>query len=222
MRPLVRDLTIFTIAAASGLFAAGGILHALHSPLRGLPYHDDFANGDASGWAAYDGNWTIQSGVMVNESNERGAKLTTGSPNWTDYAMDADIALSNTGEAGIIARVSDAEEGVDSYSGIYAGLRVRDESMVVGVASHAWNELATAPLPQPIIPNVWYHIHLEIRGCHLKALSWQDGQKQNVVRRDVMLVPCPQRGKIGLRSYDSGGQWKNIRVTQLAKQTGAL
>ena len=220
MRPLVRDLTIFAIAAAAGLFAASGIIHALHSPVRGLPYHDDFTNGGASGWVAYDGNWTIQSGVMVNESNERGAKLITGSPYWTDYAMDADIALSNTGEAGIIARVSDAEAGVDSYSGIYAGLRVRDESLVVGVADHAWNELATAPLQQPIIPNVWYHIHLEIRGCNLKVLSWRAGQKKNVVRLEVKLVPCPKRGKIGLRSYDSGGQWKNIRVTELAKQTG--
>lgn len=185
-----------------------------------MPYHDDFASGDASGWTAYDGNWTVQSGVMVNESNERGAKLITGSPYWTDYAMDADISLSNTGEAGIIARVSDAEPGVDSYSGIYAGLRVRDESLVVGVADHAWNELEAAPLPQPIIPNVWYHIHLEVRGCNLRVQSWQDGEKANIVRLDVKLIPCPQRGKIGLRSYDSGGQWKNIRVIELTKQTG--
>jgi hypothetical protein len=193
----------------------------LHSPTRGLPYHDNFAGGDASGWTAYDGNWTVQSGVMVNESNERGAKLVTGSPYWTDYAMDADTALSDTGEAGIIARVSDAEPGVDSYSGIYAGLRVRDESLVVGVADHSWNELATAPLPQPIIPNVWYHIHLEIRGCNLRVQSWQDGEKANIVRLEEKLIPCPQRGKIGLRSYDSGGQWKNIRVIELTKQTGA-
>lgn len=220
MRFLLRDLILFAVSVALGLFATVGILHILHSPTRGLPYHDDFANGDASEWVAYDGNWTVQSGVMVNESNERGAKLVTGSPYWRNYAMDADVALSNFGEAGMIARVSDAESGVDSYRGVYVGLRVRDESLVVGVADHSWNELATAPLPHPIVPNVWYHIHLEVRGCDLKALAWRDGAKE-VVRLDRKLVPCPKQGKIGLRSYDSGGQWKNIRVTALNGRPGA-
>ncbi len=220
MRPLIRDLIVFAAAIPFGLLATGGVLRVLHSPTRGLPYHDEFASGDAAGWVAYDGNWTVQSGAMVNESNERGAKLVTGSPYWNNYAMDADVALSNTGEAGIIARVSDAEPGVDSYSGIYVGLRVRDESLVVGVADHAWNELGAEPLPSPIVPSVWYHIHLEVRGCDLKALSWRDAAR-DVVRLDVKLAPCFKQGEIGLRSYDSGGQWKNIVVTALKGQPGA-
>jgi len=220
MRPLIRDLIVFAAAIPVGLLATGGVLRVLHSPTRGLPYHDEFASGDASGWVAYDGNWTVQSGAMVNESNERGAKLITGSPYWNNYAMDADVALSNTGEAGIIARVSDAEPGVDSYSGIYVGLRVRDESLVVGVAEHAWNELGAEPLPHPIVPSVWYHLHLEVRGCDLKALAWRDGAK-DIVRLQQKLAPCPKQGQIGLRSYDSGGQWKNIRVTALRDQPGA-
>lgn len=221
MRPLFRDLIVFVIAAAAGLFAADGVLRALDSPRRGLPYHDDFAGGGASEWVAYDGNWNVRSGVMVNESNERGAKLVTGSPWWTDYAMDADIALTRAGDAGIIARVSDAEAGVDAYSGIYVGLRVRDESLVVGVADHGWNELEAKPLPHPVISNAWYHIHLEIRGCDLKVLASPDGQN-DIVRLDDKLAPCPVRGKIGLRSYDSGGQWKNIRVSELKERAGAF
>jgi hypothetical protein len=42
------------------------------------------------------------------------------------------------------------------------------------------------------------------------------------VRVDEKLVPCPERGKIGLRSYDSGGQWKNIRVTELKEHEDAF
>jgi 3-keto-disaccharide hydrolase len=219
MRHLFRDLIIFTMALPVGLFATSGILDMRHSPTRGLPYRDDFANANATGWVAYDGNWTVQSGVMVNESNERGAKLITGSPYWADYAVDADLALSNTGEAGIIARVSHAESGVDSYDGIYVGLRVRDESLVVGEADYGWGELAVQPLPQPIIANVWYHIHLEMRGCDLKVLTWRDGN-EDTIRLSRLLSPCLRRGKIGLRSYDSGGQWKNIRVTALRAGNG--
>lgn len=214
LRTLFRDLITFAFAALAALFTTSGLLHVLHSPSRGLPYHDDFANGDASGWQAYGGNWTVQSGAMVNESNERGANLVTGSPDWRDYSIDADVSLSDTGEAGIIARVSDAEPGVDSYSGIYAGLRIRDESLVVGLANHGWDELATQPLAHAIVPNVWYHIHLAIRGCDLNVETWRDGEKE-VVGLSQKLASCPLRGQIALRSYDSGGQWKNVRVAEL-------
>jgi hypothetical protein len=221
MRPLVRDLIVFVIAAIAGVVVTLGVIRVLQSPTRGLPYRDGFARGDASEWVAYDGNWNVQGGVMVNESNERGAKLVTGSQYWKDYAVDADIALSNTGEAGILARVSNAEPGVDAYRGVYVGLRVRDESLVVGVADHAWNELVAEPLLHPIITSVWYHLHLRIEGCDLKVVASPDG-RNGAVRVDEKLVPCPERGKIGLRSYDSGGQWKNIRVTELKEHEDAF
>lgn len=215
MRPLYRDLVMFAVAAAAGMLATTGILRMLRSPARGLPWHDSFANGDASAWIAYDGNWNIQSGVMVNESNERGAKLITGSPYWNNYALDADIALSAVGDAGLIARVSDAEPGVDSYSGVYVGLRVRDEALVVGVADHGWDEEEARSLPHPITSDAWYHIRLELKGDRLTAFTWLDEQPTDAVRLDKTLPRAPTRGKIGLRSYDSGGKWKNVRVTEL-------
>jgi len=214
LRPLIRDMVLFVAAFAAGSGIALGALHLFRSPSRGLPYHDDFANGGFSGWEAFDGNWNVHSGVMVNESNERGAKLITGSPYWTDYALDADISLNSTGDAGIIARVSDAEPGVDAYSGLYGGLRVRDESLVFGIANHGWSEFSGSPMPNPILPNVWYHIRMEITGCHVVLSAYQEGQR-NVVRLDTTLAECPRQGKIGLRSYDSGGQWKNIHIAML-------
>ena len=205
---------LFVIALAAGLSITSGGLRLLRSPTRGLPYHDDFATGDSSGWVAYDGNWNVQPGIMVNESNERGAKLVTGSAYWTNYALDADISLTSSGDAGIIARVSEAEPGVDAYKGIYVGLRVRDESLVAGMADHGWDETAAKPLPYPIVSNAWYHMRLEIRGCDLRVLTWPDGTTK-VLDLDESLAQCPERGRIGLRSYDSGAQWKNVRVTEL-------
>jgi len=215
MRPLYRDLVLFAVAAAAGMLTTSVVVHALRSPTRGLPWSDRFADGDASSWVAYDGNWNIQSRVMVNESNERGAKLVAGSPYWENYALDGDTALSDSGDAGLIARVSDPEPGVDSYSGIYVGLRVRDEVLVVGVANHGWDEEQAKSLPHPIVSGAWYHIRLELRGKRLTALTWPEGQPNNFVRLDKTLSDMPRRGKIGLRSYDCGGKWKNIRVTEL-------
>src|SRR5579862_9780196 len=203
---------VVAVAASAGITAAA--IQLIRSPSRGLPYHDDFANNDASEWSAYDGNWNVHSGVMTNESNERGAKLVTGSPYWTNYALDADISLNSIGDAGVITRVSDAEPGVDSYSGIYGGLRVRDEALVLGVADHAWNETVSKPMPEPISSNVWYHIRMAVQGCRVDLSAHRDGQRE-ATQIAVTIPGCPVKGMIGLRSYDSGGQWKNIRVTKL-------
>lgn len=215
MRPLVGDIIFFAVAAVAGSAITAGAIRLSQSPSHGLPYHDHFAAANNSEWVAYGGNWNVQSGVMVNESNERGAKLITGSPYWSNYAIDADVSLGSTGEAGVLARVSDAEPGVDSYNGFYGGLRMRDEALVFGIADHGWDEIAAKPLPYPIIPNVWYHFRMEVRGCHVNISARQEGRKETTLL-DASPAHCPARGKIGLRSYDSGGQWKNVRVTQLA------
>ena len=214
VRPLLRDLLVLAVSVSMAAGITSGTLHWRRSPSRGLPYHDEFSSGNNSEWVAYDGNWNARSGIMINESNERGAKLVTGSPYWTDYAIDADISLNSIGDAGVIARVSDAEPGVDSYSGIYGGLRVRDEVLVLGVADHGWNEILGKPMPEPILSNVWYHIRMAVQGCHANLSAQRDGQK-NIVQIAVTIPGCPVRGIIGLRSYDSGGQWKNVRVTKL-------
>jgi hypothetical protein len=214
VRPLWLDLLILAASAGVAAGMTAGILHWQRSPLRGLPYHDQFASGNNSEWVAYDGNWNVRAGIMINESNERGAKLVTGSPYWTEYALDADISLNSIGDAGVIARVSDSEPGVDSYSGIYGGLRVRDEALVLGIADHGWSEIASTPMPEPISSNVWYHIRMGVQGCRVDLSAKREGQP-NAVLIGVTIPGCPLRGKIGLRSYDSGGQWKNIRVTSL-------
>ena len=214
VRPLLLDLIILAASAAIAAGVTAGVLHWQRSPSRGLPYRDEFSSGNNSEWAAYDGNWNVRSGIMINESNERGAKLVTGSPYWTNYALDADISLNSIGDAGVITRVSDAEPGVDSYSGIYGGLRVRDEALVLGVADHAWNETVSKPMPEPISSNVWYHIRMAVQGCRVDLSAHRDGQRE-ATQIAVTIPGCPVKGMIGLRSYDSGGQWKNIRVTKL-------
>ena len=206
------DASLFAISAVVCFFVAIGVTRALHSPERGLPYHDQFASGDNSEWTAFGGNWRVQTGTMRNESNERGAKLISGSTYWQDYTIEADVALSSPGDAGLIARVSDAEQGVDAYYGIYSGLRMRDQALVLGVADHSWNEVAVKALTPPIVPNAWYHIRMEAKGCRVRAIVNGQGSIE-LARLDVVLDACPKSGKIGLRSYDSGAIWRNVQAT---------
>lgn len=209
-----RDIFFFVFAATVCFALTRGTIRVLHSPHRGLPYRDRFVSSDNKEWSAYGGNWKIQTGAMLNESNERGAKLVTGSAYWQDYTVQADVALRSLGDAGIIARVSDPEQGVDAYSGIYAGLRIRDQALVVGVADHDWQETAVKTVSSPIVPNSWYHIRARFKGCKVNAIVNREDSTE-LARLEVTLDSCPSRGKIGLRSYDSGGMWKNVRVTKL-------
>lgn len=213
-----RDVLFFLLAGLVCFALTTATVRSLRSPDRGLPYQDHFASSDNDEWSAYGGNWKLQSGTMVNESNERGAKLVTGSAYWDDYAVEADVALRSSGDAGLIARVSDAEQGVDAYSGIYVGLRIRDQALVLGVADHDWQEAVAKPLATPIVPNSWYHLNVQLSGCQVNAtVSTVDSRQIAALER--AFDSCPRRGKIGLRSYDSGGVWKNVRVMKVPRSS---
>ena len=211
----LKNIFLFVLAASICFGLTKGLIHLQQAPGRGLPYHDRFVSSENREWSAYGGNWKQQAGTMLNESNERGAKLVTGSSYWENYTVETDVALRSLGDAGLIARVSDAEQGVDAYNGFYAGLRIRDQSLVLGIADHDWQEIGTRSLTSPLVPNSWYHLRVELKGCRIKA-AVEDANSNELAKLQVSLDSCPLRGKIGLRSYDSGGIWKNVRVTNLS------
>src|SRR6266849_1042127 len=97
IRQIGRDVLLFVLAATVCFALATGTIRILHSPDRGLPYRDHFVSSDNAEWIAYGGNWKVQAGTMVNESNERGAKLVSGSAHWQDYTVQADVAMRSLG-----------------------------------------------------------------------------------------------------------------------------
>jgi signal transduction histidine kinase len=182
--------------------------------LSGLPYKDSFAAGSADEWEALGGTWELSDGTMRNDSDERGAKLVTGSLDWHDYSLEADIQLlGQDGDAGLIARSRDEEEGVDSYSGYYAGLRNHDNTLVIGRADHGWLEGQAVPMEGGVLPFRWYHLKLVVAGCDM-AVSAADRSSSRTITATMSEVHCQQAGRIGLRSYSSGGIWRNVRATR--------
>lgn len=191
----------------------------LHMPGRGLPYHDSFAKGQADEWKALGGTWELASGMMRNDSDERGAKLMTGSPFWHNYSIEADVyLLGSSGDAGLMIRSNDEEEGVNSYSGYYAGIRTRDNSLVLGRADHGWLEL-TKQLATPggILPFRWYHLQLLAYNCQIAATvaTTAPAARTFLGFNDP---DCVQSGRVGLRSYSSGGIWRNVVVRPATEQ----
>ena len=146
-----------------------------------LPYQDSFSSGRTGEWRAYAGNWEINDGTIRNLSEERGAKLITGSSEWTDYSAEADVMLlGQSGDAGLIVRSSDEEDGIDAYSGYYAGLRLQNE-LVIGRADHGWMEYQAAPIRAPLRTFKWYHLKVVAVGCDVAAVASDPETGQSTV-----------------------------------------
>jgi hypothetical protein len=180
-----------------------------HNTNRGLPYHDSFAKGAAEEWKAFGGSWEVTNGAMRNDSDERGAKLLSGSPYWHNYSIEADVFLMGaSGDAGLIIRSTNEEEGVNSYSGYYAGIRTLDNALVLGRAQYGWMEVNRQnPTPGGIRPFQWYHLKLLAYDCQIVATA--STQSQTILTSLSITDPgCVTSGRVGLRSYSSGGIWR--------------
>jgi len=173
--------------------------------------HINGFGSDLGGWKPYGGSWELKDGTVRNNSDERGAKLITGSPFAGNYMIEADVAvLGNYGDSGLVVRARDIERGGDSYKGFYAGLRALDNAFLLGRADYGWDEYKKGAVPGDILPGKFYHLRLAAVGCRIAArVDLPNGQS---VREGVDLAKCVRTGRVGLRSYESPAMWKNLRV----------
>lgn len=224
MLSIQRSL-LFSLLAAC-LLALLSTLGCLHNPAHGLPYHDSFSSGSAREWKALGGTWEVVNGAMRNDSDERGAKLITGSAYWRDYSIEADIMLLGPdSDAGLILRSNNEEEGVDAYTGYYAGLRSLDNSLVLGHAEHGWMEKVAYldSARAKIQPFQWYHLKLLAYECEI-VVAASSAAQGSLASSAISEKGCVASGRVGLRSYASGGVWKNVVVRPATRQdlTGIL
>lgn len=217
-RSFIRRINILAslVVAAVGLLAIGAIV--LRSIERRSPVQHQFISLEKQGdWEAFGGTWEFADGVMSNNSDERGAKLMTGPENWTNYSVEADVLLlGQYGDAGLIIRASDEEKGVDSYHGYMAGLRDLDNTLMMGRADYGWREYADKAVPRRVLAQQWYHLKVLAFDCDFAvSATSQQGETTTVAIRDP---GCIKSGRFGLKSYNTGAQWKNVEVRPTTQQ----
>ncbi len=162
-------------------------------------------------WTAYGGTWEAADGVMRNNSDERGAKLMSGSANWKNYSVEADVQLlGQYGDAGLILRARNEEEGVDAYNGYFAGLRDLDDSVILGRADFGWREYQSVPVKPRVNAQSWYHLKFLAYECDFVVTATSlSGDSTTTAMRNQ---DCLQSGRFGLKSYATGALWRNIQV----------
>jgi signal transduction histidine kinase len=168
-------------------------------------------------WQAFGGTWQYTDGVMQNNSDERGAKLMTGPTYWTNYSVEADVLLlGQYGDAGLIIRATDEEEGVDSYHGYMAGLRDLDNTLILGRADYGWREYAAKPVAPRVNAQMWYHVKFLAFGCDFAVSATAPGGETTSVA--VEDPGCLTEGRFGLKSYNTGAEWRNVEIRKATRE----
>ncbi len=184
----------------------------VHMEWNGLPYHDRFAEGLSSEWKLYGGNWSVASDELTNASDDIGAKSVTGSVHLTDVVMDADVRLtSSVGDAGLIVRVSNEEEGTNAFDGYYAGIRLPDQ-LILSRMDFGFIPLRRVRISEGVEPGVWYHLKVSAQGCDVSAEA-RDMNGTVLAHTQVHEESaCMRHGRFGLRSFAAGGSWRSVQV----------
>jgi signal transduction histidine kinase len=169
--------------------------------------------GQMGEWTAFGGEWKASNGVLYNKNSDvRGGKLITGSKGWENYTLRADIKFKNeNGDMGVIIRSNDEEAGLDAYNGYYVGLRTTPANLVIGRSNYGWVEARPVPLPGGINPSVWYRFRVTTYNCNIAA-SVQNLETLQTAWIAFKERSCVKTGRIGLRTVDAEGMWRNISI----------
>ena len=155
------------------------------------------------GWQPIGGRWSEHEGVFSNATYGRGDMLIAQHSEGSNYTVSADIRFdllfpeTHYGDAGLVIRTTNPEQGVDSYQGYYAGIRPDQQTLVLGRASYDWHQLKTSALASPVWVGEWYHLALSAQGCQLTVtVTPQNGR--TCVATSISGCPMPDHWRRGI------------------------
>jgi hypothetical protein len=170
------------------------------------------------GWQAISGRWNESTGVFSNSNYGRGDMLIAQNSQGSNYGIAADIRFdllfpeTHYGDAGLVIRTTDPQQGVDSYQGYYAGLRPDEQTVVLGRASYDWHQLAATKLESPISIGSWHRLELSAQGCTLTVTVTPE-DRSTPTHLQYEDKECMASGVAGLRSFYAQASWRNVKIT---------
>lgn len=216
----MRDLSKMARGMIVAAFLGAALVAILFSASRrSYEWENGDRNGSMRGWQPISGRWSESSGVFSNRNYGRGDMLIAPHSKAANYRISADIRFdllfpeTHYGDAGLVIRTTDPEQGVDSYQGYYAGLRPDQQTVVLGRASYDWRQLDTALLATPISAGEWCHLELSVQGCKLTVTATPEGGRA-ATRIEYTDHHCLTEGAAGLRSFYAQASWRDVKIAQ--------
>lgn len=177
---------------------------AIHKP-RKWPanFTDDFAGGTDAGWTHYGGRVEFADGAyLLNNAGTTGKSL-TGSPDWSDGVLQADVMLTSAGNAGVMFRTTNADySGPDAAFGYYVGLDSAG-SVFLSRTADDYQELSRTAMDVPL--NTWHHIKVVLRGAAVSVYVDDPAHPKIRVSNSFFL-----RGQIGVRAHNCNAEFRRI------------
>lgn len=173
------------------------------------PVYAPFESGSATGWTTYGGSWSVSAPAYNNTSGGLGDKSLTGGANWGPNTVTADVGpLTSSGDAGLVARVTNPGVGADAYAGYYAGVFPATDTVALGRADNGtFSFLQSAVVPGGVAPGSWYRLTLEHVGCTFTVTA-QPTTSHDKASFTVTNSGCLTNGQVGVRVYGTTAAWR--------------
>lgn len=174
---------------------------------------------DYAAWQFWGGDWSDNAGILSDTKNGRGDLALTRDLSWNNFQFSSDVRFDSAftefpyGDAGLVFRVTQPNQGVDSYHGYYAGLQIHDQMLLFGRAEDRWIGLESLHLKSPLTIGSWYHVAISAHNCRFSIKAWpSDGGEITAI--DYTEPSCLPEGALGLRLYYVKASWKNLQATR--------
>jgi len=169
---------------------------------------EELVNFADTGYSEFQGNWSATGSVVTQaDKTSRGGKIQLNTPSLTDMRMEATVRLTDSdngsGDAGILLRSDQYQNGTDSVRGYYLGLRENGGLVLGKLDQNRWQELAFSA--KTINRNQDYQLKADLIGDELKV--YLDGEL--LITHTGLEV---RSGSVGVRGYRSAYTISNLKL----------
>jgi len=177
--------------------------------LYGESFEEPAPSKTFAGWTAIKGEWkSIPNGVSVNAGE--GYKLIKENPILSNGSVEADIKFGRGGNvAGLIVNVNNAQAGADDFDGYEISLAPGRQAVVLSKHRHNWQSLKE--VKASFDRTAWNHLKVTVNGGNI--LIYLNNEPAPVIDYTDENNPLPA-GKIGLRTYNTNVQFKDVVINQ--------
>jgi len=178
-------------------------LNLARTPLEPL---DADTDRPLAGWQYFGGRWatTADGGYAVKP--EPGAKIVWNTPAWADGVVEAEVRLDSAGgDAGLLLRVNQPTDGVDSL--VAYNINLKPNLLRLGKHENNWRAIATAPLKLEL--GKWNKLRVQLDAGRIR-ITIGDATKPQIDFVDASpLAP----GRVGFRTFNAQSALRKLSVT---------